>query len=172
MKTFNKVITSPLVRWAYVNVWYPKTTKFRKEPKYSIQLIIPKSDLDTVKKIQQAIKNVYEQDKAKFKGMSIVNIKKPLKDGDENKSDDVNYNNAYYLDATCLTAPEIVDKQLRPITQHSEVYSGVYGRASISFYAFNKGGEVGIACSLNALQKWSDGERLGYSVKAKEEFDD
>lgn len=38
---------------------------------------------------------------------------------------------------------------------------GVYGRASINFYAFNSNGNKGIACGLNNLQKIRDGEPLG-----------
>ena len=52
----------------------------------------------------------------------------------------------------------------------SEVYSGVYGRASISFYAFNANGNKGIACGLNNLQKISDGEPLGGKASAESDF--
>ncbi len=61
-------------------------------------------------------------------------------------------------------APSIVDAARNPILDHSEVYSGVYGRASINFYAFNSNGNRGIACDLNNLQKIADGESLGRPV--------
>lgn len=51
-----------------------------------------------------------------------------------------------------------------------EVYSGVYGRASISFYAFNSSGNKGIACGLNNLQKIRDGEPLGGKASAESDF--
>ena len=60
----------------------------------------------------------------------------------------------------CNPAPGIVDVDHNPILTRSEVYSGVYGRASISFYAFNSNGNKGIACGLNNLQKVRDGEPL------------
>ena len=53
----------------------------------------------------------------------------------------------------------------------SEVYSGVYGRASITFYAFNSNGNKGIACGLNNLQKIRDGELLGGKASAASDFD-
>ncbi len=52
----------------------------------------------------------------------------------------------------------------------SEVYSGVYGRASINFYAFNSNGNKGIACGLNNLQKIRDGEPLGGKSRAEDDF--
>ena len=63
---------------------------------------------------------------------------------------------------------EIVKK----ILTRSEVYSGVYGRASISFYAFNSNGNRGIACGLNNLQKIRDGEPLGGRASAESDFAD
>ena len=68
--------------------------------------------------------------------------------------------------------PGIVDIDRQPILQRSEVYSGVYGRASISFYAFNSSGNRGIACSLNNLQKIADGEPLGGKSRAEDDFAD
>lgn len=41
-------------------------------------------------------------------------------------------------------APGIVDADRNPIMTRSEVYSGVYGRASITFYAFNSSGNKGM----------------------------
>lgn len=52
----------------------------------------------------------------------------------------------------------------------SEIYSGVYGRVSISFYAFNSNGNKGIACGLNNLQKIKDGEPLGGHTSAEADF--
>ena len=52
------------------------------------------------------------------------------------------------------------------------VYSGVYGRASISFYAFNSNGNRGIACGLNNLQKIRDGEPLGSRASTESDFAD
>lgn len=68
------------------------------------------------------------------------------------------------------SAPGIVDADRNPILTRSEVYSGVYGRASISFYAFNSSGNKGIACGLNNLQKIRDGEPLGGKASAESDF--
>ena len=71
-----------------------------------------------------------------------------------------------------IMPPGIVDIDRQPILQRSEVYSGVYGRASISLYAFNSSGNRGIACSLNNLQKIADGEPLGGKSRAEDDFAD
>lgn len=76
------------------------------------------------------------------------------------RPDDEAYADSYFVNANSTTAPGIVDADRQPILDHSEVYSGVYGRASINFYAFNSNGNKGIACGLNNLQKIRDGEPL------------
>ena len=66
----------------------------------------------------------------------------------------------------------IADADRQPILERSEVYSGVYGRASITFYAFNSNGNRGIACGLNNLQKLADGTPLGGHSRAEDDFAD
>ena len=96
--------------------------------------------------------------------------KTPLRDGDSERPDDEAYADSYFINANSATAPGIVDADRNPILTRSEVYSGVYGRASISFYAFNSNGNKGIACGLNNLQKVRDGEPLGGKVSAESDF--
>jgi hypothetical protein len=87
-------------------------------------------------------------------------------------ADDEAYANSYFLNANSTTQPGIVDANVQPILTRSEVYSGVYGRASINFYAFNSNGNRGIACGLNNLQKIRDGEPLGSRTSAEDDFAD
>ena len=65
-----------------------------------------------------------------------------------------------------------MDASCQPILDTSELYSGIYGRASINFYAFNTNGNKGIACGLNNLQKLRDGEPLGGKSRAEDDFAD
>ena len=62
-----KVITGPDTRWSYANVWEPKSINGG-TPKYSVSLIIPKSDTRTVAKIKAAIEAAYQEGQAKLKG--------------------------------------------------------------------------------------------------------
>lgn len=169
-----KVITGPDTRWSYANVWEPKSINGG-TPKYSVSLIIPKSDTKTIAKIEAAIEAAYKEGEAKLKGNgksvpALSVIKTPLRDGDMERPDDPAYANAYFVNANATSAPGIVDADRNPILTRSEVYSGVYGRASISFYAFNSSGNKGIACGLNNLQKIRDGEPLGGKASAESDF--
>ena len=169
-----KVITGVNTRWSYVNAWEPKSINGG-APKYSISLIIPKSDTKTIEKIQAAIQAAYEEGQGKLKGNgksvpALSVLKTPLRDGDAERPDDEAYADSYFVNANSGTAPGIVDADRNPIIDRSEVYSGVYGRASINFYAFNSNGNKGIACGLNNLQKIRDGEPLGGKSRAEDDF--
>ena len=169
-----KVITGKNTRWSYANVWEPKAINGG-TPKYSVSLIIPKDDTVTVAKIKAAIEAAYNEGAAKLKGNGrsvppLTAIKNPLRDGDLERPDDPAYANAYFVNANSATAPGIVDADRNEIITRSEVYSGVYGRASINFYAFNSNGNRGIACGLNHLMKTKDGESLGGRSKVEDDF--
>jgi hypothetical protein len=169
-----KVITGPNTRWSYANVWEAKSINGG-TPKFSVSLIIPKSDTQTLAKIKAAIEAAYREGESKLKGNGktvppLTAIKTPLRDGDAERPDDPAYANAYFINANSATAPGIVDADLQPILERSEVYSGVYGRASINLYAFNSNGNKGIACGLNNLQKIRDGEPLGGKSRAEDDF--
>ena len=169
-----KVITGPKTRWSYANVWEPKSINGG-TPKYSVSLIIPKSDTVTIERIKAGIQAAYEEGSGKLKGNgksvpALSVIKTPLRDGDTERPDDPAYANSYFINANATTAPGIVDANRQPIIDRSEVYSGVYGRASISFYAFNSNGNKGIACGLNNLQLISAGQPLGSRTSAEDDF--
>ncbi len=170
----SKVITGVNTRWSYANVWEPKSIN-GSTPKYSVSLIIPKSDTKTVAKIKAAIESAYKEGESKLKGNgksvpALSAIKTPLRDGDLERPDDEAYANSFFVNANATSAPGIVDAECNPIMTRSEVYSGVYGRASITFYAFNSSGNRGIACGLNNLQKIRDGEPLGGKASAESDF--
>ena len=102
----------------------------------------------TVEKIKKAIEAAYKEGEAKLKGNGksvppLAALKTPLRDGDVEKPDDESYAGHYFLNANNTTAPGIVDADRQPILQRSEVYSGVYGRASISFYRGRNGVRAG-----------------------------
>lgn len=176
VKKDTKVITGPKTRWSYVNVWAPKSIN-GSVPKYSISLIIPKSDTVTVNKINAAIAAAYTEGEGKLKGTgrsvpALNVIKTPLRDGDLERPDDEAYAGSYFINANSESMPGIVDRDRQPILDQNEVYSGCYGRASINFYAFNSNGNKGIACGLNNLQKVADGEPLGGRSRAEDDFAD
>lgn len=170
-----KVVTG-LVRLSYANVWQPKSINGG-AARYSTSVLIPKSDTVTVGKIEAAVKAAYEEGQAKLKGSgksvpALTALKTPLRDGDAERPDDEAYKGCYFLNANSNTAPGVVDLDRQPILDTSEIYSGVYARVSLSFYAFNSNGNRGIACGLQNIQKVKDGPSLGGKAKAEDDFND
>ena len=166
-----KVITG-LVRFSYLQVFEPSKVGDSEDLKYSVSLIIPKSDKKTVAAIQKAVAAATEAGKdSKFGGKVPKTLKNPLRDGDEEREDDPAYANAWFLTVNSKTKPGLVDKDVNPILDREELYSGCYGKASITFYAFDVKGNKGIACSLNHLQKIKDGENLGGRGPASDDFE-
>jgi len=163
-----KVVTG-MVRFSYANVWEPKSINGSDE-KYSVSLIIPKTDKKTIAQIEAAIEAAKQEGKAKFGGKIPANLKLPLRDGDIDRPEDEAYKNAYFINANSKERPGIVDRSVKPILDQSEFYSGCYGRASITFYAFNQNGNKGIACGLQNLQKLLDGEPLSARSRAEDDF--
>lgn len=169
--TATKVITGK-VRFSYLHVFEPTAVSEGQEKKYSVSLIIPKSDKTTLEKLENAINAAKEQGKSKWGGKIPAKLKLPLRDGDEERPDDEAYANSYFLNANCKTKPGLVDKDRNPILNADELYSGCYGLASVTFYPFDTNGNRGIACGLNHLMKTHDGEALSGRTSAEADFAD
>ena len=176
-KTVNnstKVITGPDTRFSYLHVWEPVAAMSGGTPKYSASLLIPKSDTKTVEKIKAAIRLAYEQGETKLRGANgkvvpFDMLKQPLRDGDLERDDEA-YRDHWFLNANSTTPPGIVDENCKKIFERGSVYSGCYGRASVSFYAYNNNGSRGIACGLNHLMLLRSGEPLGGKASAEADF--
>src|SRR5699024_473112 len=160
MQNRTKVVTGE-VRLSYVNLWEPKAGLNGGKEKYSVSIIIPKSDKKTIDKIEKAIDAAIEEGIGKFGGKKPNKnaIKLPLRDGDTEKDDDA-YKNSYFINANSIIAPQIVDRKVEPNLDKSEIYSGIYGRVSINFYAYNVNGAKGISAGLSNVQKLRDGQPL------------
>ena len=170
-----KVITG-VCRLSYANIWQAKSINGG-APKYSASVLIPKSDTKTLAKVKAAIQAAYEEGEGKLKGNgktapSLASLKTPFRDGDTERPDDEAYAGHWFINANSNTAPGVVDANREPIYDTSEIYSGVYARVSLSFYAFNSNGNRGIACALQNIQKVRDGEALGGKSKAEDDFND
>ena len=171
MEQTTKVVTGK-VRFSYVAVFQPKAMDEKSEPKYSVSIIIPKSDKATLDRINKAIEAAKVAGKAKLAdktGKIPANIKVPLRDGDTDRADDEAYADSFFINASSNRRPGVVDAQLNEIIAPEDFYSGCYGRASINFYAFNVSSK-GIAAGLNNLQKLADGEMLAGGSTAEEDF--
>ncbi len=170
-----KVVTGK-VRFSYVNIFEPKASQGDGEEKYSVTLLIPKSDTSTLEKIRAAMTEARDNFVAK-KGANALPAKPnhTLHDGDGVRDSGDPYGpeckGCYVITVSSKQKPVIVDAFRNEITDAGEVYSGCYGRAAINFYGYNSNGKKGISAGLLSVQKLHDGEPFG-TVGSADDFDD
>lgn len=157
-------------RFSYFNCWEPQLIN-GSEPKYSISAIIDKNDTETVNRIKAAVEAAKKESLPKWGGKAPANLKLPLRDGDIDRPDDEAYAGSYFLNANSRQAPQIVDKHVQPILDQSEVYSGCYGRISVTFFGYNSNGNRGIGAGLGNVQLLRQGPSLGSRTTAEDDFD-
>jgi len=156
------------VRFSFVHVFQPAET-LNGSLKYSVSILIPKSDKDTVARFNKAFEETKQANAAYFGGSIPKLLKGGLRDGDAEKDDPV-YAGHYFINANSNEKPGIVDADLNPIMDKDEFYSGCYGRASITLYPYDASGSKGIAAGLNNVQKLEDGEKFGGATSAAADF--
>lgn len=178
-------VTTGIVRLSYVNLFKPRAQSEGGEAKYSVCLLIPKSDTATVKAIKDACEAARLASAAKFNGKVPDKLKLPIHDGDGEMPNGGAYGEeckgCWVMNASSKLKPKVVDRRVNEIIDETLVYSGCYARAALNFYAYNMSGNRGIACGLNMVQKVRDGEALGggmpdpktvFSAMEDEEDDD
>jgi len=156
-------VTTKKVRFSYVHVFEPTAMKEGDPKKYSSAILIPKSDKVTVQGINDAIALALAEGKSKhFGGKIPAKWNNPLRDGDEEKPDDEVYSGHYFLNAKSNKRPVILGPDKELLVDKEEFYSGCYGRAVLTFYAFgNNLLSKGVAVSLESAMKLEDGDNLG-----------
>ena len=166
-----KVITG-VVRLSFLHVWEPSSVQDGGPKKYSAALLIPKSDKETLKKVNAAIDAAKETGKTKWGGKIPAVLKMPLRDGDAERPEDENYKGHYWINASSAQQPGVLDKDKNEMIDKTKLYSGCYAKVDINFYAFNTNGNKGIACGLNNILKVKDGPALGGKESASVVFAD
>lgn len=173
----SKSFITPLGRVSYPNLFKAKVDSFDSSKSYySVDLIFPKSkDLKTCplnslrNEIEKAIKEKWP------KRPPILTL--PIKDGDGLKPQagtpyDEAYHGCWFITLKNKRRPQVVDSQLRQITDETLIYGGCYGHASYQLYAYDNKGKKGISVSLNNFQKVRDGEPFGGGgTQAENEFE-
>ena len=165
-------VTTGEVRLSYVHLFKPYAFQPGQEEKFSCTLLIPKTDIDTMTRINNAIAAATEKGVSdRWNGVRPPVIPNPVYDGDGVRPSDGMEFGPECKGHWVLTAsakadypPEIVDANMSPIINQSEIYSGIYGKVNLSFFPYAFGGKKGIGCSLGPVQKLRDGESLGGSA--------
>jgi len=167
-KTVKTKFVTGKVRFSYAHVFQPAETP-NGTMKYSVSILIPKTDKDTVARFNKAFEDTKAANASVWGGTVPKMLKGGLRDGDAEK-DDATYAGHYFINANSNEKPGVVDAELNPIMDPSEFYSGCYGRASITLYAYDTSGSKGIAAGLNNVQKLEDGNKLGGATSAAADF--
>lgn len=168
-------VTTNEVRISYEHLIKPYANQPGAEEKYSATLLIPKSDIATKQRIDAAIQAaVQEGMSSKWGGVRPAQLAIPIYDGDGVRPNGEPFGpeckGHWVMTASSKLRPEIVDISLNPILDATEIYSGMYARVNINFFAYFNSGKKGIGCGLGPVQKIRDGEPLGGRVSAAEAF--
>ena len=162
-------VTTGEVRLSYVHLFKPYAAMQGQEEKFSVTVLVPKSDTDTMARINAAIEAAKQRGiSEKWNGQCPPIVPNPVYDGDGVRpSDGMAFGPeckghwVFTASAKADYPPEVVDKMGNPIINQSEVYSGMYGRVNVNFFPYAFGGKKGIGCGLGPVQKLRDGEVLG-----------
>jgi hypothetical protein len=172
------VVITGEVRLSYAHLFKPYSSQPDKEPKYSTTILVPKSDIATKQRIDAAINAAIADGTAsKWNGVRPPIISIPVHDGDGARPSDgmpfgAECRGHWVFTASSKQQPGVVDLNIQPILSQSEVYSGIYARVSIRFFAYMTNGKKGIGVGLNNVQKLRDGEPLGGGTSAASDFGD
>ena len=161
-------VTTGEVRLSYVHLFKPYAAMPGQEEKYSVTILVPKTDVSTMGRVNAAIEAAKQKGITdKWNGVCPPVVPTPVYDGDGVRpSDGMPFGPeckghwVFTASAKADYPPEIVDKMGNPIINQSEVYSGIYGRVNVSFFPYAFGGKKGVGCGLGPVMKTRDGEAL------------
>ena len=171
-----KVLTGE-VRISYANLVTPRASQQGGEPKYSVTLLIPKTDTATLNDIASSINAAYEDGVSRKWGGAHPQKKELLHDGDGLRPSGLPFGDEckghYVLTASTKNKPQVVgidniNCELAP----NDIYSGMYARVSLNFFPYDTSGSKGVGCGLGNVLKIRDGEPLAGGASAASDFAD
>ncbi len=168
-------LTTGVCRASYLTVFKPKVNKDSPEgtePKYSVTLLIPKTDTVTLEKIRQAQENAA---KLKFTAKMPAKLHYTLHDGDLPKESDgeafgEECKGHFVIAVASKYKPKVVDLNNDEIIDPSELVSGDYIKASLNFYGFDFKGKKGVSAGLGNILFIRKGDPLGSSSRPEDDF--
>lgn len=169
-----RVVTGE-VRLSYVNLLKPRENQYGGEPKFSVTILVPKSDVQTKQRIDAAIEAAKQLGKSKvWNGVIPPVVAIPVYDGDGVKpSDGMPFGEeckghwVFSASSKVDQPPKVVDLNHNPVIDPTEVYSGMYGRIAVNFAPYAQQGKKGVGAYISTnVQKTRDGVPLGSSAPA------
>ncbi|MEI6084013.1 MAG: ssDNA-binding protein [Verrucomicrobiota bacterium] len=136
---------------------------------FSISMLFPKAtDLKELKTLcRDAMVSKFGSDPQKWpKGW-----RNPIQDGDE-KTEWGGYEGNVYVRAATEIKPPVFDQDCNPVPdlEQQKVYAGMYCKAQVHAYPYDKAGNQGVAIGLDAVQLVRDGEPFAGSIDAEKTF--
>lgn len=180
MANYNKKITDTNirigeVRFSYAHVFEPRRSDNGGDEKYSVCVLIPKTDKATVDMVKSAIAAAEEKGKSsKWGGKIPAKRNCPLRDGDEEEKGP-EYEGMYFLNASCKTKPGVRVLEGGRVVEaldSEDFYSGCWGAVTLNFFPYDSNGNRGTGTGLNNLIKTRDDERLAGGATAEQDFSD
>lgn len=171
-----KVLTGE-VRISYANLVTPRASRQGGEPKYSVTLLIPKTDTATLNDIASSINAAYEDGVSRKWGGAHPQKKELLHDGEGLRPSGLPFGDEckghYVLTASTKNKPQVVgidniNCELAP----NDIYSGMYARVTLNFFPYDTSGSKGVGCGLGNVLKIRDGEPLAGGASAASDFAD
>lgn len=183
MANYNKVITATSVRlgevrFSYANVFAVRKNEDGSDGKYSVCLLIPKTDVQAKKLIDAAVEAAKQAGiPSKWGGKlpSAAKLHLPLRDGDAENPDDPTYEGMWFMNASSTQKPGVrvlENGAMHEALDSDDFYSGCWGAVVVNFFPYNVSGNVGVAAGLNNLIKTRDDERFGGGRSADADFGD
>ena len=180
---YNKKISETTVRigpamFGYVHVFSPRKNEDGTDGKYGLQILIPKTDTQAVKLIQEAAEAAKQKGPKNGWGNKAAAAKKltaNLRDGDEEKEGDPVYEGMWFINANSPQKPGVrvlENGQMYEAMDSDDFYSGCWGAVTVNMYAYSNSGNIGIGCALNNVIKTKDGTRLSGGTNADSDFSD
>lgn len=165
-----KVVTGK-VRISYPNIFAPRAFNEGDKAKYSAQLIIPKSDKKTLKKLRDAEEAAKQAGIERFgAAWAKKGVRSVLHDGDEDADERPELADSYYLSVSSPRKPFVVDRARELILDPDEIYGGCYVFAALGAYPYDMMGNRGVSFGLDGIQKVADGEPFDGRSRAEDVF--
>jgi len=169
LKGRKKVVT-PVARASYARLLEPAMS-LNDELKYSVSLIFP-SDAD-ISEMKQAAANALIDKWGPDKKHWPKGLRSPFRDG--NEKDDPLYEDTTFVNVSSTDPPQVghkIGNKFVELTNGRDVYSGMYIRASLTAFAYDKKGNKGVSFGLGNVLKVRDGERLDGRTDGDTDFKD
>ena len=172
MAKLNKKNSETAIRIGEVRFSYPHLFELNMNEKYSCCILIDKSNKEAIQLVEEATKAAAKKGAEKFwSGKIPANIKKPLRDGDEDHPEDPAFANQMFLNASNKYKPQVASRDefgVILIEDPNDLYAGSYGAVTLEFYPYNTNGNRGVGVSLGNVIKLRDGDRLAGTAESAE----